>query len=135
MRVMVDTNVILDVWLSREPHWRESARLMANIECRELRGFLCPTTVTTLHYLGKKVLGEKRARKLLQQLLQIFEIGVLSPEVFRQALESDIADFEDAVIEAVSVANKVDIIASRNLKDFRKSRVPVLEPSQILRAE
>lgn len=132
MRVMVDTNVILDVWLSREPYWKESARLIANIECRKLRGFLCPTTVTTLHYLGKKVLGEKHARELLKKLLNIFEIGVLSPEVFRQALESDVTDFEDAVIEAVSIANKVDIIASRDLKDFRKSKVPVMEPSQIL---
>lgn len=132
MRVMVDTNVILDVWLSREPYWKESARLIANIECRKLRGFLCPTSVTTLNYLGKKVLGEKHARELLKKLLNIFEIGVLSPEVFRQALESDVTDFEDAVIEAVSIANKVDIIASRDLKDFRKSKVPVMEPSQIL---
>ena len=132
MRVMVDTNVILDVWLSREPYWKESARLIANIECRKLRGFLCPTSVTTLNYLGKKVLGEKHARELLKKLLNIFEIGVLSPEVFRQALESDVTDFEDAVIEAVSIANKVDIIASRDLKDFRKSKVTVMEPSQIL---
>lgn len=132
MKVMVDTNVVLDVWLVREPYWQESAQLIACIEQKKLKGILCPTTVTTLHYLGKKVLGEKQARLLLKNLLDIFEIGVLSRNVFTQALESSIADFEDAVIEAVSVASKVDMIASRDLKDFKKSKIVVMQPAQIL---
>ena len=133
MRILVDTNVILDVWLAREPFWIESARLVSCIEQGRETGILSPTTVTTLHYLGRKVLGEKQARSLLHELLQIFGIGNLTTEVFQSALQSRVADFEDAVIEAVSVANKVDLIATRNLKDFRKSRIEAKNPGQILR--
>ncbi|MCC5834506.1 MAG: PIN domain-containing protein [Opitutales bacterium] len=128
---MVDTNVILDVWLAREPHWIESAQLVGQIEEGKLTGYLCPTTVTALHYLGKKVLGEKNARALLSELLDLFEVATLTPAIFRDALNSSIVDFEDAVIEAVSIATEVDLIATRNLKDFRKSRIEAKSPSQI----
>lgn len=129
---MVDTNVILDVWLLREPYWKESATLVSWVEQGKLTGFLCPITITTLHYLGKSALGEKQARVLLGQLLDIFKVGVLTPEIFRDALSSRITDFEDAVIEAVSLAAEVDVIATRNLKDFQRSRIHAKSPAQLL---
>lgn len=128
---MLDTNVILDVWLAREPFWRDSAHLLARVEKKEIEGWICPTTVTTLHYLGKKVLGEKRTRVLLESLLEISNLGVLSSRVFTSALASKVADFEDAVIEAVALHNAIDLIATRNTKDFRKSQVTAKEPSKI----
>lgn len=133
MKILVDTNVILDVWLAREPYWKDSALLLARIERGQAVGYLCPTTITTLHYLGKKVLGEKPVRSLLNDLLEIFEVGTLTPTVFKKALDSKVVDFEDAVIEAVAIASHVDVIATRNLKDFRKSRIQAREPAQIIK--
>jgi predicted nucleic acid-binding protein len=130
---MFDTNVILDLWMAREPHWKEAAELVGQVEQGKISGYLCPTTITTLHYLGKRVLGEKQARALVSKLLDLFEVGYLTPEVFRDALNSKITDFEDAVLEAVSVASQVDVIATRNLKDFRKSRITAKSPVQILK--
>ncbi|MCZ6672304.1 MAG: PIN domain-containing protein [Verrucomicrobia bacterium] len=132
---MLDTNVILDVWLAREPYWRDAAQLVGSIERKEMEGFVCPTTITTLHYLGKKVLGEDRIRKLLANLLKIFQVGDISSQVFEQALESKIHDFEDAVIEAVSVGSGVDVIATRNTKDFKKSKIPAREPIQLRKGD
>ena len=128
MRVLIDTNVILDVWLAREPFWRDSAKLLGKVEEKEINGVICPTTVTTLHYLGKKVLGDQKARKLINSLLEISNIGKVSKESFKEALESEIKDFEDAVIESVAIIEGVDYIATRNLKDFKKSRVDAKEP-------
>lgn len=135
MKVMPDTNVILDVWLAREPYWRDAANLLASVERKEIEGVVCPTTVTTLHYLGKKVLGESRTRGLILSLLKIFRIGEISSQEFERALKSKIADFEDAVIEAVSVGCGVDVIATRNTKDFKRSMIPAKEPNQILKGE
>lgn len=132
MKVLLDTNVILDVWLAREPFWKDSATLLAKAETKEIEGWICPTTVTTLHYLGKKVLGEKNTRSLLDQLIAICKVGKLSRQTFKVALESDITDFEDAVIEAVCIASDVDLIATRNIGDFKKSKIPAREPSQIM---
>jgi len=131
MKVLFDTNVILDVWLAREPFWKDSAALLARAERKEIEGWISPTTITTLHYLGKKVLGEKKARALLEGLIHICQVGSMSTQTFKSALSSEITDFEDAVIEAVSIGSSVDLIATRNTKDFRNSRIPTKEPSQL----
>ncbi|MFU8848612.1 MAG: PIN domain-containing protein [Opitutales bacterium] len=128
---MLDTNVILDVWLAREPFWRDSASLLARVEKREITACVCPTTVTTLHYLAKKVLGEAKARRLIGQLLDLCEIGTMKDKTIKAALGSDLTDFEDAVLEAVAIESKVDLIATRDLKHFRKSKLKATEPSQI----
>jgi predicted nucleic acid-binding protein len=132
VKVLLDTNVILDVWLAREPFWRDSAKLLAKIERKEIHGVICPTTVTTLHYLAKKALGEEKARNLINSLLKISKIGRVSQESFIKALESEIKDFEDAVIESVAIIEAVDSIATRNLKDFRKARVDAKEPAYLI---
>ena len=131
MRVMIDTNVILDIWLAREPFWKDSAALLSKAEKKEIEGWICPTTVTTLHYLGRKALGEQKTRDLLESLLKICSVGRMSAKTFKTALSSEIKDFEDAVIEAVSLGCGIDFIATRNIKDFKKSGVPAKEPSQI----
>lgn len=135
MKVLLDTNVILDVWLAREPFWRDSALVLAKVEKKEIEGVISPHTIPTLHYLGKKVLGEGRARELLLLLLDICKVGNTSAKTFKMALKSEISDFEDALIEAVSLDSKVDFIATRNIKDFKKSRIETLEPSEIVKRE
>lgn len=131
MRVLIDTNVILDVWLAREPFLKESAKLVSAAESGLITGIICPTTVTTLHYLVKKVKGDAKARSLIDSLLQICEMGSLRKKEIAVALESKMNDFEDAVIEAVALESKADVIATRNLADFKKSRVPAREPQKI----
>jgi len=132
VNVLLDTNVVLDVWLAREPFWRDSAKLLAKVERKEIAGVICPTTVTTLYYLGTKAVGKQRARRLVHSLLEISKVGVVSKESLAQALNSEIKDFEDAVIEAVAMIEGVDFIATRNLKDFRKSRVDARDPAYFI---
>ena len=131
MKVLLDTNVILDVWLAREPYWRDSANLLAKAETGEIEGWICPTTITTLHYLGRKSLGEQRTRALLTQLITICKVGKMSQQTITKALESKVSDFEDAVLESLSSDNGIALIATRNTSDFRKSKVPAKEPSEI----
>lgn len=132
MKVLLDTNVILDVWLAREPFWRDSACVLGKVEKKEIDGVISPHTITTLHYLGKNVLGEERARELLNSLLNISKVGNTSGRTFKMALGSEISDFEDAVVEAVSITSKVDFIVTRNIKDFKRSRIKAIEPSEII---
>jgi len=131
MKVMLDTNVILDIWLAREPFWRDSAALMARVEKGEIKGCVCPTTITTLHYLAKKVSGEDKARELIAQLTGICEVGSMTGQTIEAALDSSLRDFEDAVIEAVAVKSRAQVIATRDAKHFRKSKIEAREPSQI----
>ena len=133
MKALFDTNVVLDVWLLRDPFWRDSASAIGKVEIAEIEGFICPTTITTLHYLGKKQLGEKLAREHLFNLLEIFRLGQLKDSTFHLALESQISDFEDAVIEAVAIESGLDAIITRNTRDFKKSRIRAIEPLELVR--
>ncbi|WP_269525986.1 PIN domain-containing protein [Coraliomargarita parva] len=131
MRVLIDTNVILDVWLARQPFLLDSARILSAAEKKMIIGIICPTTVTTLHYLVKKHRGEAKARSLLNDLLRICTVGTFRKQEIEEALQSKIKDFEDAVIEAVALKTNVVVIATRNIADFKQSRVPAMEPQLI----
>ena len=67
-RALFDTNVVLDVLLNREPHAQASAQALALVERGEVQGFLCATTVTTVHSIAAKMLSANRARGLVHDL-------------------------------------------------------------------
>lgn len=131
MKVLIDTNVILDVLLARQPFLPASARILSAAEQKKISGVICQTTVTTLHYLVKKHRGEAKARELLKALLRICSVGTFRRAEIDDALASKIKDFEDAVIEAVALKTSSEIIATRNTEDFKGSRVPAREPQSI----
>ena len=132
MRVLVDTNVILDLLLNRMPFAPSATKVVALIEESELKGYLCATTVTTLDYLLSRSLPKKESRNAVRRLMGLFEIAPVNRSVLDQALESSVTDFEDAVLEQSALLMSVDCIISRNLKDFKKSMVRALDPSELL---
>jgi len=132
LKVLLDTNVILDVWLAREPFWRDSAKLLGLVESQKIEAIVSPTSVTTLYYLAHKVLGDAKARSLVDSLLRICAIGEMYKSTFQSALGNQTKDYEDAVLVALAEAQNLDYIATRNLKDFRNSKVQALEPAELV---
>ena len=134
MRVLVDTNVVLDVLLAREPHIQSATEVFALIERSQIDAAICATTVTTVHYLLTQSLEPNDARNALCGLIELFEIAPVNRPVIEQALQSRIADFEDAVLEQAARLVGAEAIITRNTKDFRKSTVKALDPLAFLSA-
>jgi predicted nucleic acid-binding protein len=132
VKVLVDTNVVLDVLLDRRPHSADSAHIFRLIEEGRLQGFLCATTVTTIDYLLLQSLSRADARKYLTQLIRLFDVAAVNRAVIEGAMQSRIADFEDAVLEQAAALAGADVIISRNTKDFAHGTVKVLDPRQCL---
>lgn len=132
MRVLVDTNVVLDVLLDRHPFAGAATEVFALVEISRIEGFLCATTVTTVDYLLGQAMTTSGARESLQKLLDLFEVAPVNRPVLDQALRSDIPDFEDAVLEQAGRLVGVDAIVTRNARDFAKSSVTVLDPTQLV---
>jgi len=132
VKVLVDTNVVLDLLLDRRPFAEAAARVFALIEESRIEGFLCATTVTTIDYLLRQALAPAEARETLQRLLSLFEIAPVNRPVLEQALCSGISDFEDAVLEQAGRLVHVDAITTRNMRDFKKSSIPVFDPPELL---
>lgn len=132
MKVLVDTNIVLDVLLARRPFVDAAAKVFALVEESRIEGFLCATTVTTVDYLLGQALAPEEARQALEKLLDLFEIAPVNRPVLEQALRSKIPDFEDAVLEQAARLVGADAIATRNTKHFVKSAVTVLDPAELI---
>ena len=132
MRVLVDTNVVLDVLLERRPFSEAAAQVFALVEESRIEGFLCATTLTTVDDLLGQALAPAKAREALQRLLNLFEIAPVNRPVLEQALRRGIADFEDAVLEQAGRLVAVDAITTRNVRDFGKSTVTVFDPLELI---
>ncbi|MDO5057231.1 MAG: PIN domain-containing protein [Lautropia sp.] len=132
MSLLLDTNVILDVWLQREPHVEDSARVMALVEEGEVRASLCATTLTTLFYLGQRVLGADGARRQIEALLRLFSVAPVNRAVLSEALGSRFADFEDAVLHEAARHAGCQAIITRNTADFASASLRIHTPTQYL---
>jgi predicted nucleic acid-binding protein len=134
MRVLFDTNVVLDVLLQREPHAKAAAQLMSLADEGHIEGLMCATTVTTVHYLASKAGGAKRAASLVATLLNVLQVVPVDREVVDGALKLGFADFEDAVIHEAAALAGATAIVTRNGRDFRGAAIAVFDPNEMLAA-
>jgi predicted nucleic acid-binding protein len=131
-KILLDINVLLDLLLLRDRH-EEAARILDLAENRALKACVSSHEMTTLAYLLEKA-GRKpeEIRKVLTGLLDLVEVFSVNRKILEVALRSRIEDYEDAVLEAVSIENEVRFIVTRNVKDFAHSKVRAATPSAFL---
>lgn len=132
MKILVDTNVVLDLLLDRPSFSGAAARVFSLIESSAVEAFLCATTVTTIDYLLTQSMSRPAAKKALQRLLELFEIAPVNRSVIEEALRGRMADFEDAVLAHAANLVGATTIVSRNTKDFKSSPVKALDPVSFL---
>jgi len=131
LRVLFDTNVVLDLLLDREPFSADAARCISMVESGEIEGWLCASTVTTLHYLIRKSAGSRNAVDSISLLLSLFEIAPVNKTVLENALRLSFKDFEDAVLHEAARYSNVEVIVTRNTVDFKNSSLPIQSPGKL----
>ncbi len=134
MKLLFDTNIILDVLLDRKPFSNEASFLLSKVEQSEIAGFLCSTTITTIHYLVSKALGNQAASRHIQSLLSLFIIAPVNRVVLEKAASSKFKDFEDAVLHEAACHAGAKYIVTRNPSDFKHSSLPVFGPREFIAA-
>ena len=132
MRILFDTNVILDFLLDREPFSTTAAKLFSKVETGEITGYVCATTITTIHYLARKVIGTGSAMEEINKLMTLFEIAPVNRAVLDAALLSEFKDFEDAVVHESGVYKETQGIVTRDLDGFKKSKINIYLPDELL---
>lgn len=133
MKVLFDTNVVLDLLIDRAPHAEAAAMLFAAVERGIIGGCLGATTLTTIHYLTAKTLGREQAREAVAVLLSLFEIAPITRPVLEAALTDNFDDFEDSVIHQAARQSGAQAIVTCNGKDFRGAELPVYAPEELLK--
>ena len=131
-KITVDINILLDFLNKRNKH-QQAAKIIELCNANKIQGYLCAHEITTLAYfLMKNYNNSQKVKLVLNKLLDIFEIIPINAVILRRSLDSEINDFEDAVIEISSYENEIDYIVTRNLADFKNSRVKSLSSTEFL---
>ena len=129
-KIVIDLNIILDFLNKRNFH-KEAAQLINMCVEKKLEGYICAHEITTLSYfLLKEQKDKAKVLNTLTALMDIFTIISIDESILRDSLISPISDYEDAVIEVSSMKNNLDYIITRNISDFKLSRIPSLTPEQ-----
>lgn len=134
MKVLFDTNVLLDLVLEREPHADVAEQLLSLADAGTLDGVLCADAVTTVDYLVVKMLGRRRSLGAIEELLRICSIVPVDRAVLERALRLDFDDFEDAVVHEAARAAGVAAIVTRDAEGFSRGSVPAVHPLELLSA-
>jgi predicted nucleic acid-binding protein len=131
MRVLIDTNIVLDFLQEREPFAENAARLFERIDNGEIEGFIAATTITNIYYIVRRVAGVVVAQDAITQVLSDLNICAVDRDVLEQALALNFQDFEDAVQYACAVVHDVDIIVTRDAAGFVSAQIPVMLPEEL----
>lgn len=131
MRVLIDTNVVLDFLQEREPFVENAARLFERIDAGEIEGFIAATTITNIYYIVRRAAGRVVAQDAIMQVLSDLNICAVNLEILEQALALNFEDFEDAVQYACAVMHDVDAIVTRDASGFVNAKIPVVLPEEI----
>lgn len=133
MKLLLDTDIVLDLLMDRMPFADAAAELFSKVEDGSATGYLCGTTITTVYYLAAKVVGTPKAQEEIKKLLSLFEVAPVNRHVLQSALAAGFADFEDAVIHEAARHVGAEAIVTRNQKDFKKSKIPVYSAEEMVK--
>ena len=132
MRVLFDTNVVLDVVLKRTPFADAAGYLFDLIDSGQLGGILAPTTLTTVSYFIEKDRSAAVARETLRRLAGRFEVATVGRAVVEDALALEFSDFEDSVLHEAARHAGASAIVTRNVEDFAAGSISIYEPNELL---
>ena len=137
MRVLLDTNVIVDVLQNREPWCRVGEQLFRRLARHVFTGCMTAKEATDIHYLTKRIFhgqehSDRIARDILGNLFAVLELLDTCASDCKDAIASNCPDYEDAVMIQTALRSGLDGIVTRNTRDYRDSPVPVFSPSEFL---
>lgn len=133
MVLLIDSNVLLDVLLKRNPFFIDSLQVLNLIFQGKARGILAAHTVTNVWYILRKDFDTESRRELILSLMEFFDVVALDKvKLIQGCYRHDFSDFEDCLQEECAYSAKVDYIVTRNKEDFSSSRVPVVSPKELV---
>lgn len=133
MRVLLDTNIILDFFLEREPFFHDASRLFDAIADKKVEGFVTASSITDIFYICRRQTQDvEEARQILVTTLALLSVCPVDHSRLAAALESGLADFEDAVQIACAEAQNLEAIITRNPQDFQTTNISVFSADQFI---
>ncbi|MCI5582831.1 MAG: PIN domain-containing protein [Anaeroplasma sp.] len=132
MKVLIDTNVILDVLYKREGFYEDSLKIWKLCETRKLDGYISALSIPNIVYILRRELDPEKTLEVINNINLVFKIYDLKSDIIMQAAEKKTKDYEDALQMVTAQKLKASFIVTRNIKDFAGSKIIAVKPSELL---
>lgn len=132
MKVLVDTNVLMDVLAARDPFHRAAAGVWLMAEEGHVEAVVSAVSFTTIFYLARRQFDRARAVAAVVKVRDVFKVAAVDDDVINRAIASGMPDFEDAVQAFSGVKSAVTHVVTRDETGFAGGPLPVLSPEQLL---
>lgn len=134
MRVLIDTNILLDDLLGRDPYFSNADKIIKLCADKKVQGFMAAHSVPNIFYILRKDMSEENRREVLINLCQILMVeGINSTKIIAALQNHAFTDLEDCLQSNCAKSVKADYIITRNIKDFTASEVPAILPEDFLK--
>jgi len=130
VKILLDTNVVLDIALDRQPFYEAAARILDASDFNRIHLFITASSATDLYYVLRKEKGRDIGLRFIRRLLECVDACHVDKPILAAALDSGFLDFEDAVQNAAAVNNQIEIIVTRNKADYQSSPLHVMDPDE-----
>lgn len=133
MKILVDTNIVLDVMLKREPFYRLSLEILGLSKKEGVEEYVSASAITDIYYLAYRQLRDKVVvKKLMKELLTVVSVASVSEQEIENALSLEWNDFEDSVQYSVAYLQEMDGIVTRNSGDYKDAKIKIWKPEELL---
>jgi len=131
-KVFIDTDVILDVALARDPFFSASKIILAMAENNIIIGAISSNCVANIYYILRKAGGNSQARKFISTIVKYITVITIDHKNVLEALKSKFSDFEDALQHYSAIEHQCEYIITRNIEDYKNAEIPVLLPEEFI---
>lgn len=131
-KVLVDTNIVIDLLTKCKEFYKPASRLFTLSDNKEIKLAISSLTFANTFYLVSKELNTTKAKEILRKFKLLVKVLPMDDKIIDLSLNSDFKDFEDAIQYFTALENKIGIIITRNLKDFKLSKIPVMNADDYL---
>jgi predicted nucleic acid-binding protein len=132
-KLLVDTNIVLDLLANREPFNKSAEKVFSLADKKKLELFISALTFANTNYVLSRLKSAKEAREILRRFRVLVKVVPLDDKIIDLALnDNSFGDFEDGLQYYSGIENDIDIIITRDLKDFKASKIPVMTSDEYL---
>jgi predicted nucleic acid-binding protein len=131
--IFIDINILMDIFAERQPFVKNSLKIYISGSEKKIKLFTSSNTITTLHYLLKKIISEEKTRLVLENIIENVSIIPVDINIIKKSIKSNHKDFEDAIqIVSAQSINDMFCIVTRDLKDYKNAEINVFTPDEFL---
>jgi len=133
LKVFVDSDIILDLFAQRDPHYIYAAKLFTLIDRKEIIAYTSPIVFANIHYILSKLTSRSQALQNLRKLKALIKVLPIDEKIIEFSLNSDFKDFEDAIQYFTAKSKDVKFLITRNIKDYKQADMTVCTAEEFLR--